>query len=527
MTDSHHVARILIEMLLLMILVAFGPGLQAVGPLIIPTFAFLLIKARQVQKWWQPLVQLWIPVSISLFFAFAGSFGSPFETFETVFILPLAVGFALILTLLLCWIAHVERYFVERYPVMRAFVFPVFWCGSMTFLYLVSPLGDFVVIGGPSLGLAVPDYLTVGATWLWGSVTGGAFVNGLLVVLLIEVFERCILSEKEEVEGDRRGGEYQQVGEGSSPLVSNRQNLLALLLISIVFFVACLGGFLQSFALRPDRFFEKSLEEYTPKNFTVACLVGADLHETESYIRNMPAIRADIILWSEATISVNADSSYVFNEKDLLKNAKNLAQKYSVHLGITYTALDGDRKRNKFVLFNNQSEIILSYEKAHPYPFLESKVLPGKRTLPYADTPFGRLGVTVGFDMGFPFINQAAYRNIDVMLHPNRDLSASSELLETHRRLRALENGFHLVSCSAGISGLYDPSLRVLNSQVTYLHEAAVFQVPQMKRRWTFAPSLGVAFGYICIVLLFLPILYEVYKVVRACRKPDQVSLPL
>ena len=81
-----------------------------------------------------------------------------------------------------------------------------------------------------------------------------------------------------------------------------------------------------------------------------------------------------------------------------------LAKELGIYL--TVPLLEIDAKQNKFfntlVLLDPDGKIVLHYRKIHPYPWAEKGwASPGDRGHQYVDTPYGRLGLLVCFDIHF------------------------------------------------------------------------------------------------------------------------------
>src|SRR5262245_51950217 len=112
---------------------------------------------------------------------------------------------------------------------------------------------------------------------------------------------------------------------------------------------------------------------------------------------------------------------------------------------------DGDRLHNAAVLVGPDG-LVGSYRKSHlPFLGIDRYVLPGDE-LPVFDTPIGRIGVEICYDLRFPEVTRTlALAGADIVVLPTNwplVASANAELLTT---ARAFENRiFLLVSNRVG-----------------------------------------------------------------------------
>ena len=507
---------IVLELLILGALIAFGHGFQPIGPLVVPGIAIALFQARRYAgSRWKPLVFLWLPLTAGIFFAFAGSFTyreGPFDTLETMYMIPIALVYGLVITVSLWMCAHVESPIQHNW--LKSLIFPLMWTGLNTSIYNVSPVGDFGT-SGPSITFVGPDYLTVDTVWLLGSVAGGSFVLASMACMLIETLSLLSLIGSPD----------------AADKVSRRKRVLVPRVIIVSAF-AVLGGFLLSYAGRPGAFYQNSILNYAPDEVQVSCLLNGNLSFTLNHLEaSYP--RSKLVLWSQrsSTMASTDDSLLlVRSEKELFDNAKRLSARYDIHLAMSYDLVDPSAKkpnqRRVFALINNKSEVLFSNPMSHPLPFIDHNYqLDVPETMNYADTPFGRLGGVTGLDMHAPFVEQATYNGIDVMLNPGLSWGPVGEYQERVNRLRAIEGGFYIVRCAAeGISGIFDPFNQVTVRSVSLDDGGFVANLPLVKRRLTFAPYLGRGFGYVCIGLYFLEFIYAFYRALRACRTRSMMS---
>jgi apolipoprotein N-acyltransferase len=172
---------------------------------------------------------------------------------------------------------------------------------------------------------------------------------------------------------------------------------------------------------------------------------------------------AKIVLWPEAVIDIDPA-----DKEPLLSRACEEARAAGIYLLVTYyekrTSPPGDRGRNSAALIGPGGQVLWEYVKAHPVP--GSTDLPGKGRIPVVDTPYGRIGSAICYDLDFPaLVRQAGRKGVDIMLDPSWDWRAIDPLHTEMAAARAVENGFSLVRQTAeGLSIAVDSQGRTLTA---------------------------------------------------------------
>ncbi|HSH12188.1 MAG TPA: nitrilase-related carbon-nitrogen hydrolase, partial [Desulfurivibrionaceae bacterium] len=146
-----------------------------------------------------------------------------------------------------------------------------------------------------------------------------------------------------------------------------------------------------------------------------------------------------------------------------------LTQAEGVYLAMGLTTFhdDGSLHENKLVLLDPAGEAVLTYHKTYLVPFAEEGVfVAGEGTIPVVETPFGRIGAVICYDIDHhQFIAQLAGQEVDMLLVPVGDWA---EIGRTHldmSRLRAVEQGMTVVRAArGGISAVISPRGEVLAS---------------------------------------------------------------
>jgi predicted amidohydrolase len=109
---------------------------------------------------------------------------------------------------------------------------------------------------------------------------------------------------------------------------------------------------------------------------------------------------------------------------------------------------DGDALRNAAVLVGPDG-LIGSYRKTHlPFLGVDRFVVPGD-ALPVFDTPLGRIGIEICYDLRFPEVTRTlALQGADIVAHPTNFPMAAKMQTEVITRARAVENRIYLLTAN-------------------------------------------------------------------------------
>ncbi len=171
------------------------------------------------------------------------------------------------------------------------------------------------------------------------------------------------------------------------------------------------------------------------------------------------AAGAKIVFWSEGNVVLTED-----NEQAFMTRAAQFAQRHGVYFAPAMVVLRYGQtiSDNKIVMFAPDGTRAFTYVKTMSwYPTGSDGVL---KTV---DTPYGRIGAAICFDMDFPsFIHRLGALRADIVLVPAFD---SERIRPYHTEvglMRGLENGFSVVrQTNDGTSMAVDGSGRVLARQ--------------------------------------------------------------
>jgi predicted amidohydrolase len=145
-----------------------------------------------------------------------------------------------------------------------------------------------------------------------------------------------------------------------------------------------------------------------------------------------------------------------------LATYRELARKLSIHLHIGSRALkvSPDKAANRALLIDPQGEIVARYDKIHMFDvdlaggesYRESRSYrPGELAVLH-DLPWGRLGITVCYDLRFPALYRAlAEASASFLAIPSAFTRQTGEAhWHVLMRARAIENGCYVMAAAQG-----------------------------------------------------------------------------
>jgi apolipoprotein N-acyltransferase len=211
---------------------------------------------------------------------------------------------------------------------------------------------------------------------------------------------------------------------------------------------------------------------------------------------------AVFVLWPEAAVEVVPEK-----KEALLSRAREEARAAGIYLLATYYEKGpeppSDRGLNASVFIGPDGRVLWEYAKTHPVPGSTDR--PGEGRIPVADTPYGRIGSAICYDLDFPaLIRQAGRGGVDIMLDPSWDWRAIDPLHTEMAVARAVENGFSLVrQTPEGLSVAVDYQGRVLAAMDHFRTEdrMMIADVPTRGTRTPYA-LLGDWLAWLCAAAL-------------------------
>jgi deaminated glutathione amidase len=194
---------------------------------------------------------------------------------------------------------------------------------------------------------------------------------------------------------------------------------------------------------------------------------GADYVQTPE-MTNIMEIRRERLF--AALVPEEADAS--------LAAFRELARKHAIHLHVGSLAikLPGERAANRSFLIDRAGEIVARYDKIHMFDvdlangesYRESRNFrPGELAVT-ADLPWGRLGLTICYDLRFPALYRALAEAGSAMLAIPAAFTRQTGEAHWHVlvRARAIENGSFVLAAAQG--GRHE------NGRETYGHSLVV-----------------------------------------------------
>jgi predicted amidohydrolase len=198
-------------------------------------------------------------------------------------------------------------------------------------------------------------------------------------------------------------------------------------------------------------------------------LPPANLEQGTKLIREAVAQGADYVLTPEVSNMIQSNRQAMFEnlaaeEDDLsLKAYRALAVELKIHLHIGSLALRASPERavNRSFLIGPDGTVIASYDKIHMFDidlpggesYRESANYQPGETAVIADLPWGRIGLTICYDVRFPALYRAlAESGASFLTVPSAFTVRTGEAhWHTLLRARAIENGcFVFAAAQAG-----------------------------------------------------------------------------
>lgn len=226
----------------------------------------------------------------------------------------------------------------------------------------------------------------------------------------------------------------------------------------------------------------------------------------EGFLRNCDiavSSGAKIVFGRETIISLPFDK-----EAGFIQKAKSTAIRDSIYLGLPMQVIPKGfpdvNPENKIIWISPAGEILFTYHKAkHTYP---GECDYGDGIINFFDSPFGRIGSAICFDMDFPsLINQTGKMNIDIMLVPGSDWQEITPYHTFVASVRGIEHGFNMVrSVFKGFSASFNYKGQLLSSNDFFkTDEVILYSDVPVKGQKTIYSVLGDYFAWFCI-LFFL-----------------------
>lgn len=207
--------------------------------------------------------------------------------------------------------------------------------------------------------------------------------------------------------------------------------------------------------------------------FTVACIqtnsareIAPNIEFVLSQIKAARDAGADFITMPECVGMMEPDNAKMRDKTPTEANHPALAAFQDaakqtgtwILIGSLGVALDEGRIANRSYLVSDRGEIAATYDKIHMFDvdigdgdyYRESETYaPGARAV-LADTPWGRLGMSICYDIRFPYLYRAlAHAGAEFITAPAAFTRVSGEAhWHVLQRARAIEHGCYIISAA-------------------------------------------------------------------------------
>lgn len=198
--------------------------------------------------------------------------------------------------------------------------------------------------------------------------------------------------------------------------------------------------------------------------------VRANLTEAGKLIGQAADAGAGMVVLPENFAVMGMDEKDKLNVKEKLGEGpiQEFLAKESAKLGIWIIAgtlpletNDSGRVRASCLIYNDSGERVAQYDKIHLFDvkleesgetYNESETIEPGNSITVIDTPFGRLGVAICYDLRFPeLFRSMANEKVDIVAIPSAFTAITGKAhWETLLRARAIENLIYVVAAAQG-----------------------------------------------------------------------------
>ena len=179
------------------------------------------------------------------------------------------------------------------------------------------------------------------------------------------------------------------------------------------------------------------------------------------HVGEAAALQADLVVFPEICSYLGAPNAWTFEELDgpTITAMSEAARANAVYVVIPQATLEGDKRRNSAVLIDRSGEIVGVYHKNVPTHYeLDLGIIPGTET-PVFETDFGRVGLTICFDINYWEVGHATCDN-----HPELVIWSSMWMGARMMSRWTIEFGFYMAGVYARGGSFIDPAGRPICS---------------------------------------------------------------
>ena len=133
-----------------------------------------------------------------------------------------------------------------------------------------------------------------------------------------------------------------------------------------------------------------------------------------------------------------------------LARLREESKRLGIYVVVGFAELCAGKLYNSAAILSPAKGVEQIYHKLHlPYIGLDKFVEKGDRPLPPLETPFGRLGILICYDVRFPEMSRyLAVSGADILLQPTNFPAGSECTRDVLPMARAFENGVYFLSCN-------------------------------------------------------------------------------
>jgi len=209
--------------------------------------------------------------------------------------------------------------------------------------------------------------------------------------------------------------------------------------------------------------------------------------------------KPDLVIWPEYSLPY-----FYVGKGEKFEELTNLAREVKSYLivGVIDSAKIPGKFTNKALIFSSQGNLIGEYAKIHTVQFVEDLLIPGKEAKVF-DTPLGKLGIELCYDLDYTDITRALVKNgAQLLIVPNYDPKRWGRIQHIQHSamspLRAVEARKYIVrAASSGISQIIDPHGRIIETLNFGISDVLIGEVG-LNKEISFYIRYGFLLPYLC-----------------------------